>query len=132
MKKFEYVDDLTSDVMFKAYGKTFNELLENAGLAAMNVMFNTKKLKNVKKVIFEFKGDNEEEKLYNFLTNALITFEIENIMIKELKVQGKKATAFGEEWKPELIETHVKGVAMYNFKVNKTDKGWNCQVVLDT
>ena len=37
--KYKFIDSLTSDVMFEAYGKTFKELFENAALALFSIGF---------------------------------------------------------------------------------------------
>ncbi len=132
---FKFVDDLTSDVMFIANAKTLNKLFESAAMALMSVMFDLKKIKEKKKVIIKAEGNNEEELLYNFLTNLLITFETKQLMMSKfiVKIENSKleAECFGEETKQELVETQVKGVTYYNFELKKEKNGWACRVVLD-
>ena len=45
MQKYKFLDDITSDVMFEAYGKDLKELFENAAEALFSVICKIKKVK---------------------------------------------------------------------------------------
>ncbi len=136
--KFEFVDDLTSDVMFKAYGNTLGELIENSGFALFSVMCDIKKVKLEKSVVIEISGENEEDLIYNWLSELLTQQELENMFFSKfevLKLEKNKeyklrVKVFGQEIKNELILTVVKAVTYHKFSVEKKDK-WIATVVLD-
>ena len=44
--KYKFVEDLTSDVMYEAYGKDLKELFENAALALLSVICKIDKVKS--------------------------------------------------------------------------------------
>ena len=136
--KFEFVDDLTSDVMFKAYGNTLEELIENSGFALFSVMCDIKKVNPKKSVVIEISGENKESLIYNWLSELLTQQELENMFFSKFEVlkleKNKeyklKVKAFGQEIKNELVLTVVKAVTYHKFSVEKKDK-WIATVVLD-
>jgi len=134
--KYKFLDQIKSDVMFEAYGKTKKELFENAAEALFGVICKIKQVKPKETEEFQIKANNLEDLMLNWL-QALIAivdteekffskFEIEEITETKLKAKLK-----GEPIKPELGETVVKAVTMYNFKLEKTKQGYKTTVSLD-
>ncbi len=134
--KYKFLDKIRSDVMFEAYGKTKKELFENAAEALFSVICKIKQVKQEKTEEFQVRADNLEDLMLNWL-QALIAivdteekffskFEIEEITETKLKAKLK-----GEPIRPELGETVVKAVTMYNFKLEKTKEGYKATVSLD-
>jgi len=138
-KRFEFLEDVTSDVMFKAYGKNLEELLKNAGLAMFTVMCDIEKIKAKKFVEVKVEGENEEELFYNWLSELLTVHEIESMFFSdfEIKVERRengyvvRAKAFGEDIKPENVLTVVKAVTYHKFSVKRENDSWVATVVLD-
>ena len=133
--KFKFIEDLTSDVMFEAYGKNEKELFENAGLALFSVICQVNKVKSVKKVKVKVKGDDLKDLMINWLQELISLVDIKNMFFsrfKILKIDEKQLEAeiYGEEIKPEKGETVVKAVSYYNFELKKNKK-WKVRVVLD-
>ena len=44
MQKYKFIDDLTSDVLFEAYGKDLKELYANAAEAMFSIICQTEKV----------------------------------------------------------------------------------------
>ncbi|MEM5793601.1 MAG: archease [Candidatus Aenigmatarchaeota archaeon] len=137
--RYEIVDDITSDVMFKAYGKSLEELIENSGEALFSIVCDIKKIKPKRKLVIKVEGEDERELIHNWLSKLLSLIDIENIFFSkfkviELKKNGSyklKVEGKGEDVKPELILTVAKAVTYYKYDVGKTKDGWFATVVLD-
>lgn len=137
--RYKFLDDLTSDVMFEAYGKTLEEVLENAALAMFSVVCNTKRVRPLKSMNVEVSSQDEKSLLYDWLSKLLTDSEIEGLFLSKFNIHKIErdgdlhlyATASGEDVSPEKGETVVKGVTYYGFELEKTKSGYRAQVALD-
>jgi len=84
--KYEIIDDITSDVMFKAYGKTLEELVENSGEALLSIVCDIGKVKEDKVLIIEIEAEDEKELIYNWLSELLTRIDTENIFFSKFEV----------------------------------------------
>ncbi|MAG19945.1 archease [archaeon] len=133
--KFKFIEDLTSDVMFEAYGKNEKELFENSALALFNVICRVKKVKNKKKVKIKVKGEDLKDLMFNWLQELIALVDVKEMFFskfKILKISENKleAEVYGEEIKPENGETVVKAISYYKFELEKK-KNWKVRVVMD-
>lgn len=136
MKKYRFVEDLTSDVMFDSYGKNEKELFENSAEALFAVMCDLKKVKAAKKKIVTAKGKDLKELMFNWLQQLIALVDVESMFFSKFKVvsitnKQIKAEVYGSEIKPELGETVVKAVTRYNFELIKEKNGLRARVALD-
>ncbi|MFT4297972.1 MAG: archease [Candidatus Woesearchaeota archaeon] len=134
--KYEYIKDLTSDVAFKAYGSTFNELLENSAEALSGVMCNIDKIAKKRKIIVEAKGESNEDLLFNWLQQIIAEVEIEQMFFSKFNIVdindfSLTAECYGEEISNEKQKTHVKALTNYLFKLEKKGKNFIATVSLD-
>ena len=134
--KYKFVEDLTSDVMFEAYGKDLKELFENAALALLSVICKTDKVKPKEKEEFQIKGNNAEELMINWLQGIIAIVDTEQKFFSKVEIEKidetcVRAKLSGEPIKPELGETVVKAVTYYKYKLEKTGKGYKVTVCLD-
>ena len=140
--KYRFIENLTSDVMFEAYGKTFEVLLENSAMAMFSVICNIKNIKPLQEINIELSADSEEELLHRWLSKLLTHSEINNMFLCKFKVGIKEnreknkyiqlfATIQGEPISPKKSGTVVKGIPYYGFKLEHTAKGYIAKVVLD-
>ena len=135
-KKFEFVKDLTSDVMFRAYGKNQKELFENAALALFTVICQVKKVKPIEHVEVIVEGKVEKDLLYNWLQALIAEVDVRQMFFSRFEVvdiSAKKVSAilYGEEMTKEKGETVVKAVTNYKFMLEKVKSGYVAQVSLD-
>lgn len=140
-KQYEYLEH-TADIKFLAYGKTLEEVFENAALAMFNVMIDTGKVSGeTAKEIF-LKSPDLESLLVDWLSELLYLFEVDEIVFRKFQVQEIKegeseyfitARASGEKFYPEShpFETEIKAVTYNQLKIEKTADGWMAQVVVD-
>ncbi|UCD07635.1 MAG: archease [Candidatus Aenigmatarchaeota archaeon] len=136
MKKYKFIEDLTSDVMFEAYGKDLKEVFENAAEALFTVICQTKKVKHniTKDIVIE--AEDVRELMINWLQELIARVDIEHLFFSKTEIQEISETklnakVYGDKAKPELGETVVKAVTYYEFKFEKTDKGYVARVSLD-
>ena len=125
--KYQFLDDLTSDVLFEAYGKSLEKLFENSAEALFSVICKIEKVEPKQKVEFEFSGSDLEQTLFNFLSRLIVESEINELFLSKFDVSieksGKgyngKLTAWGEPISQKKGGTVVKAITYYKFKVEK-------------
>lgn len=136
--KYKFLEDLTSDILFEAYGKNLKELFENSAIALFSVICEIEKVKPTEKIEIEFKGVTLEETLYNFLSNLIAETEINELFLskfnviinKEDSTYKGKVIAYGEKITPNKGKTVVKAITYYKFKVEK-NRIYKAKVSLD-
>ncbi|MBW2978307.1 archease [Candidatus Woesearchaeota archaeon] len=136
MVKYKFIEDLTSDVLYEAYGKDLKELFENSALALLSVVCQIDKVKADKVEEFEMKGEDLENTMFNWLQGIIAIVDTEGIFfskveVKEVDENHVRAKFYGETAKPELGETVVKAVTYYKYKLEKTKEGYKVTVSLD-
>jgi SHS2 domain-containing protein len=136
MKGYRYVEDLTSDVMFEAYGKDLSEVFVNAAEAMFSIICKLKKVPAKKPVEVSVKGKDKEELMINWLQHLIGLVDTEEMFfsrfdIREIDEKHLDARILGDEIKPETGETLVKAVTYYKYKFEKTGDGYMVRVSLD-
>ncbi len=134
--KYRFIEDLTSDVMFEAYGKGLKELFENSAEAMMSVICQIGRVGSPEKREVELTGEDEKELLLNWLQELIALVDTEGMFfsrfdIREISPKSLKAAVYGEEADPGKGETVVKAVTYYNFLLEKRSKGYRARVSLD-
>jgi SHS2 domain-containing protein len=140
-EQYEYLEH-TADAKFRAYGKTLEEVFENAALAMFNVMIDTKKVLVETSLEISLESSELDTLLVDWLSELLFLFEVEETIFGEFRVGeireegGKyslKALASGAKWDLEihLFETEIKAVTYNQLELEKTPEGWAAQVVVD-
>ena len=134
--KFRIIDDLTSDVMFEAYGKTLKEVFENAAEALFSVICQKEKVEPKIARDIEMEAESVEELMFDWLQELIARVDIEEMFFSKFEVfevseTSLKARIWGSEARPELGETVVKAVTYYGYKFEKTEKGYKVRAALD-
>ncbi len=134
--KYKFIDNITSDIMFEAYGKNLKELFQNAAHALSSVICKIKQVKPKETEEFEVKADSLENLMINWLQALIAIVDTEQkffskFEIEEIDENHLKAKLQGEPITPELGNTVVKAVTMYKFKLEKMDNGYKVTVSLD-
>ncbi len=139
VEKFKFIDITTADVAFEAYGSTLSELFENAALAMMEVMVNTKQIKPKKKVQIELKDEDLKGLLFSWLNELLFYYGSEGLVFSKFEVEvdassySLKASCLGEPINPEKheIRTEVKAATYHRMEIRKEGDKWVARVILD-
>ena len=134
--KYEFIDDLTSDVLFYAYGKDLKEVFENSALAMFTIICDVKKVKQEHKIKVEVKGKDEGSLLYNWLQELIALVDTEECFFSSfniIEISDTKLSAeiFGESMSQEKGQTVVKAVTNYKFNLEKLKEGYKSSVSLD-
>jgi SHS2 domain-containing protein len=134
--KFRFVRDLTSDVVFEAFGKDKKELFENAALAMFSVICQIRRVEPLMRKDVSVEGENLKDLMFNWLQALIGMVDVENVFLSKFQVTEMddnhiKAFVYGEDADPGKGETVVKGVTYYKFGVEKTDDGYKATVSLD-
>lgn len=137
-KGFRFLDDLTSDVLFEAWGESLEDVFASAGEALMSIVCDTRKVKPKKSITIKAVGRDLQDLMFNWLQAIIEAVDIKHTFffrfeINKIDPKGRfvKATALGEDMRPELGGTQVKGVTYYKFSLKKTGKGWKATASLD-
>ncbi len=136
MEKYKFIEDLTSDVMFEAYGKDLKEVFENAAEAMLKVICQIEKVRPSKHVIIKAEAENASSLMIAWLQELIAAVDIEGMFfskfdILEISEKHIKARCWGEPVSQEKGETVVKAVTYYKYLFEKTTEGYLARVVLD-
>lgn len=133
---YKYLNMMTSDVIFEAYGKDLKELFLNAAMALSESICDVKRVKPETELPFEVEGDSAEDLLVNWLQHIIASVDIEQMffskyLITEISDTHMKGFMYGEPVTQEKGETVVKAVTYYEFKFEKTSEGYKARVSVD-
>jgi len=135
MQKYEFLEH-TADVMFVAYGKTFNELFENAAEALESTMVLLDGVAEAQSTAITVSSDSCENLLYDWLAELLIKFEVERFAVRKCFVRIVDllltADCLGETVDPRRhkLNTEVKAVTYHNLSIVKNDV-YHAEITLD-
>jgi len=138
--KYQFIEDLTSDVMFESYGKDLPELFTNSAEALFEIICKTEKIIPTKEITIHVSAKTEQELLYEWLSTILTQSEVEELFFSKFEIEkidkagdqyNLTAKAWGEEISVAKGETVVKAVTYYGFKLEKTEKGYLARVSMD-
>lgn len=143
MEPFQFKEHVV-DVMYEAYGFTFEEALQNAAAAMFNVVSDTANVHDKTHFDVEERAETLEELVAYTLGDLLSELDAREMFVKEFKVTHfglnggfyeLKGRAFGMEAVPELGGTVVKAVTHHEIKVERQERNgsdhWTITVLLD-
>jgi len=136
MDKYRFIDDLTSDVMFEAYGKGLKEVFANAAEAMFKIICQIEKVMPKKAVLIEAQAESTGKLMIAWLQELIAAVDTEGIFfskfdILEISEKRVKAKCWGEPVSPEKGGTVVKAVTYYKYLFEKTKEGYRSRVALD-
>ena len=150
MTKYIFIDDLTSDVMFKAFGGTLEELFANAAEAMFSMICQLGKVEPKESKSVTVEAESVEKLVVAWLQELIGMVDTEEMFFSQFEVDSVaeakdnkktrsekkwqlKGKVFGEPILPEKGETVVKAVTNYGFRFEKGKggKGYSVTVSLD-
>jgi len=143
-KKYEFLSHL-ADAKFRAYGRSLEEVLANAALAMVSLMWEAEQIRPTRKEAIKVEASSLEQLTVKFLTEFLYLLDVksfllakvESIKVEEAQKDGRKlyrleAEVAGDNISPEYeIYGLVKAVTYNEIKIEKTDGLWVLEVVVD-
>ena len=140
MAKFRFLEH-TADIMFEAYGKSLNELFENAALAVSESMVKTKDVKPKTAKIVKLQNVKVEMLLFDFLSELLYLKDAEQLVFSAFKVKVEEAKGNfslqaelkGDKlnMKTQEFRNDVKAITLHLFEVKREKAGWTARVIVD-
>jgi SHS2 domain-containing protein len=136
MEKYKFFDEITSDVVFEAYGDTLNAVFSNAAEAMFTIICKLDMVEPKTEKKIEVHADNVEDLMINWLQSLIAAVDIEEMFFSKFKITDideTRLTAFvyGEPLSHEKGETVVKAVTYHQYKFEKTEKGYKVRISLD-
>jgi protein archease len=140
---YKYLEDIgTADIAFEATGHDLPELFIAAADATMNVMIeNMDAIKPRETRRIQLENDKIDMLLFDFLQELIYFKDAERLLLRigEAEIDEKEgayslqAIAAGEPLDPARHQQRadVKAVTLHDFRVEKTDGGWNATAILD-
>ena len=128
---------------FEAYGRDYDELFENAGLAIEEATVKLESVKSTKKHTIYKKGDSVENLLFSFLEELVFLKDARLLVFNRIKcgvaevlsgMWEARVELQGEKIDPEKhkLGVDVKAVTKHLFEIKKLSDGSSrCLVVLD-
>lgn len=132
--KYKFLEH-TADIKFRAYGKTLDEVFENAVLAISDYLSRGKKIKTAKGKVIEVSGNDLESLFYNFLDELIYLLDAELFIVAKAKItirgHNLKAELFGDNSKNYKDLDAIKAATYAEMYIKKTPQGFEAQAVLD-
>jgi len=134
--KYRFIDNITSDVLFEAYGKSLNELFENSAEALASVQCRIDMVEPKEPRLVELEADNIDELMIRWLQEIIALVDVEEMFfskfdVKEISEKKLTAEIWGEPMTREKGETVVKAVTYHKFKLEKIKDSFKATVSLD-
>ena len=141
---YAYADDIAiSDVAFRAWGATLEEVFMAAADATMQTMvddLDTLALQEQR--VFEVRHDALDLLLLNFLQEFIYYKDAQGLLVRvtEVEITRDKSAGYvvrarvaGEPLDPNkhALAADVKGVTLHRLQVVETPDGWEATVILD-
>lgn len=144
-RKYAYVPH-TADIAFIAYGRSVEEMIENAALALINVMSDVKKIKKDTSRIFSMhikeKAGSIDDLVWMTLQDLLSRKYSLNLALLGIKVSGLDISGGEKALKASILYKkppasadysllEVKAVTPHNLKVKKRKGIWGVEITVD-
>ncbi|HLD76286.1 MAG TPA: archease [Candidatus Norongarragalinales archaeon] len=139
MEKYRFFDH-TADILYEAYGSTFQEALENAALALFELIADTSKTEASVSVTIQQKGATLGELAIYVLSDLVAQRDARGLFFKEFKVTELKklhhafkltGVARGFPMTQELGLMDVKAVTHHETEAFEKEGVWTVRVLLD-
>lgn len=134
MEKFLFLPH-TSEVKFKAFGKTINEVFENASLAVSQFISKDQTIKPKKARTFQIAGTDKENLFYKLIEEQISLVDTENFISAKAEIQilgnNLKVTFYGDDAKNYKGLDHVKAPTYSEVFIKEANGAWEAQMVLD-
>jgi SHS2 domain-containing protein len=134
--KYKFIDEITSDVMFEAYGSSLKSVFSNAAEAMFTMFCHIDKVEPKVEKKIEVKADSIEDLMVNWLQALIAAVDIEGMFFSKFKIteidsKHLVAYVYGENMTRTLGKTVVKAVTYHQYEFKKTKDGYMCRVSLD-
>lgn len=137
MKKYDLLEH-TADIGIKAYGRSLQELFENSAFGLFEIISDLENVKPKERFEITLDEQNREELFVAWLRELLYKFStseilFNNFVIRDLTDTKLNAFVWGEKLDKTKhnIKTEVKAVTYHGLKLEKSQTGWQAEVIFD-
>ena len=137
MKRYKLLDH-TADIGIIVSGKDASEAFGNAAYAMFDILVDIDKVEETDSLDLQASAENIEELLVAWLDELLYLYETERFIcsrfsITDISDTSLHASVFGEkiDLARHEIKTEIKSVTYHQLRVEKTNDGWEAQVLFD-
>ena len=141
----EYLDH-PADVKFRVRGRTIEEAFGYAARAMFGVMIDpdtAATIESIRTIEIDLSADDCKDLLYDFLSELLYLFEVEEIVFGRFDVGQIEQVRGGYRLMAHVsgepidrarhrFEVGVKAVTFHDMAIERTDEGYMVQVLVDT
>lgn len=126
-----------SEQGIRGYGETLEESFQEIAKALQSVMTDIERIEAKEEKEIALESSEKEHLLVKWLNELLYIFDVERKIFKEFEVsiEGNKlkAKVKGEKFNPDKHEprTQIKAVTYNELKIEKRNKEWLTQCVVD-
>lgn len=128
----------TADIYLRIKGQSLKDLFRNAGLAIFQIASRRQFTKDPHQIRFPITqtADNIEELFINWLNELLSLSSAKEVIFHDFKINKLnetelKAIAIGSNIINYKVNIEIKAATYHQLKVEKTDDGWQAEVILD-
>ncbi len=139
----EFLEDIaTADIAFRAWAKDLKGIFMAATEATMKVMVeNLESIRPLERREINLQNEDLEMLLFDLLQELIYFKDSEKLLLRidEIRIKKKggqyrlNAIARGEKINPDrhLTRADVKAVTLHRFRLVRTDREWENQIILD-
>jgi len=141
--KYRFLENIaTADVAFEVYGKTLEELFQNAAEALTAVMVDVATVSPLLNKKLKMKNEKLENLFLDFLSELVYLKDAKQLLFSRFRLKIEKletggysldANLWGEKISPQRhkLRSDAKAVTWHLFKIEKRKSGWLARVVVD-
>lgn len=139
MKKYELLD-ISGDVGLKIWGKTLEELFENAAEGMYSLITNARQIKEKKTIGFVTESSSLESLFVSWLNELIFHFDTYGFIGKAIKIDSLSlskyrlnASVSGEDYNPQKHESKllIKAATYHNLRIEKTGDIYKAEIIFD-
>ena len=130
--------DHTADACIRVYGKSYDELFENAARAMMELITVREKINPSQEIEIEVRGETIEQLLVHWLQEILFIHEVKKMVFKDFRLNlisetHAKGKAIGEKIDIDKHELSfdIKAVTYHNLKIEPINDKLKVDIVFD-
>lgn len=138
--KFRFLDTITADAGFVAYGKDARELLENSSIALFSLMCDVKQVRAKEKREIRLSRSNLGELLFDYLNELIFLKDKDAILLSSFDINVHKNStynlfvqAYGQKINSlrHNLLVDIKAVTKHIFRIEKEKGIYKATVVVD-
>ncbi len=140
---YEFLEDVAvSDIAFRAWGETIEDIFQASADAVMNVMIeDLDSIQPIERRILRLEDDDLDMLLFNFLQELIYYKDSAGLFLRVPEIAVRKEDGFyrlraalaGEKIDLSRHRTRVdvKAVTLHDFFFGRKNSGWEARVILD-